>query len=109
MTRVHYSEFEVSSGIVLRHGLCPAGHVPTPEPGHAVALLPSQPGLQRITCDSVDAQGRAINPAIADLSPAEIEARRKQRPGPISRPARITQADWEALHARLEALERKRP
>jgi hypothetical protein len=103
----HYTEFEISSGRSTRHGICDVDHIPQPAPGSAIALIASRPGRQRIKYDFLDAGSRAINPRAVNLTPEEVMTHRPPEIAEEDRPARITQADWRALLARVEALEGK--
>ena len=101
----HYSEFDLATGNVIRHGLCELQHVPPPGEGCAVALVASHPGHDRIVYDILDAAGRAINPKVSRRpeSIPKLEALL-----PAERPARITQGELAALLARIENLEAQR-
>lgn len=104
--RTDYTEFEIATGRIRRHGICDLQYVPRPRDGNAIALAAGNPQTQRMEYDFLDSERRAINPRPVDLTPQEIESRRPPRPPAQDLRARITQAQWQAILARLEALEK---
>jgi len=99
-----YTEFEVSTGLVTRRGLCAAEHVPGPKPGRAMMAESVDPRTQSVECDGVGDDGRAVNPRLVrggkPRRPSRVKTEEQQR-------AAFTQGDYESLRRRLAALEAK--
>ena len=102
--KIPYAYFLISSGIVTHRGICADDKIPGPPQGHGVALTAVHSEYEKIECDGVDEQGRAINPRV-------VSFRRPRSELPVlpeaDRPVKITKRQYEQILARLTALEKQ--
>lgn len=59
---VHYAEFDIETGQIVRRGICQSRHIPTPRRLNAVALVRADYRYNAIVCDEIDDKKTVINP-----------------------------------------------
>jgi len=59
---VHWVEYDIETGRIIRRGRCQDQHVPTPRQSNAVALVRASFKYNAITCDRIDKKKRAVRP-----------------------------------------------
>jgi len=102
MAHTHYAEFEMSTGRILRRGICDLAHVPDSQLGNAIALVIADPRTDMIVHEGLDGKGTPIKPKVT-ASTLPVRVRPKVAEG--KRSAIITKDELAALMTRLAALE----
>ncbi len=102
MPSVNYIEYRVSDGKIIRNGLCNAARIPEADPGNMILQMKAGSRYQKVVCDGYDEKGLPVRPRLVDIP---YERRRPVAVTPDQTPVQATQADWQALVRRVEALE----
>lgn len=65
---IHYAEFDVETGRIIRRGRCQSQHLPTPRRSNAIAIVRADYNYNAIICDKISKEKIAVNPIPARKS-----------------------------------------